>query len=118
MMKNAIHKTLVLSVFTAVICFSGVANAEEKQSHKHHKATMPGATHQAHVEGQSKVKTKEKPPVDASKKHVMRNGVHMQGKSHREHMSKKIADDAEASKHTEKSHKHYKATMKGEKHNE
>ena len=74
-MKKHINHFAILSLTTLAVGYASLAFAEDKATHKHHKATMPEATHQQYMEKQKN----EAAPSDSDKqtvsKHSMRNGV-------------------------------------------
>ncbi|BCD98687.1 MULTISPECIES: hypothetical protein [Cellvibrionaceae] len=117
-MKKHINHFAILSLTTLAVGYASLAFAEDKATHKHHKATMPEATHQQYMEKQKN----EAAPSDSDKqtvsKHSMRNGVQMQGKTHREHANREKQEDLVDASKEKKSHKHHKMTMEGEKHNQ
>ena len=115
-MNSSIKAHIVVFASITIFSLSLTATAEETDSHKHYKATMPGASHAEYTERQSEEANGGSKPA-AKPKHAMRNGVQMTGRTHREHIVENGNSDQESSVDTKKTHKHYKQTMKGEKHN-
>jgi hypothetical protein len=101
-MKKHINHFAILSLTTLAVGYASLAFAEDKATHKHHKATMPEATHQQYMEKQKN----EAAPSDSDKK------------THREHANREKQEDLVDASKEKKSHKHHKMTMEGEKHNQ
>ena len=115
-MKNLIEKIAVASSLAFLLAGSLPSFAEENASHKHYKATMPEASHKEYMEKKSDDVAENQDA--ATPKHTMRNGVKMTEKTHREHIEKGKQNHDDAKEEDKSTHKHYKATMKGDKHGE
>ncbi len=116
MMKNSIEKIVLASSLVFLLGGALPSFAEENASHKHYKATMPEASHKDYMEKKSEDSAENQDT--AAPKHTMRNGVKMTGKAHREHIEKGKQNHDAAKEEDKSTHKHYKATMKGDKHGE
>lgn len=115
-MKNSIEKLFAISSLMLLLGGTLSTNAEENASHKHNKATMPEASHKEYVKKSSEESLDNQGA--ATPKHTMRNGVKMTEKTHREHIEKGKQNHDDAKEEDKSTHKHYKATMKGDKHGE
>lgn len=124
-MKTQFTRITTASIISVVFSYSGFVMAEEKEQHKHYKATMPEKSHQEYVDKNSEKSVQDASTEESKKTHHKHYKASMPGESHQAYTNglkedKPIEDKPieDSSKSDEsKTHKHYRATMKGEKHN-